>query len=122
MPLLAQRRRENVLCAFETRGVEVIERKIEILRARLGINRQAAIASLAHFFERLVATQMNDVQRRSGHFGKSNRSRDGLRLGGRGAGQGMILWRSFSLRQCLLNDHVNGTPIFSMHADESTVL
>src|SRR5262245_60775769 len=55
VPLLAKRRRENVLCGFEAGLLHVLDRKIEILRAGLSVDRQAAIAGLADFFERVIA-------------------------------------------------------------------
>ena len=55
MPFFAQRRRENVLRAFEAGDVDVFEGKIEILRTGFRIDGKSAITGLAHFFERVVA-------------------------------------------------------------------
>ena len=65
---------------------------------------------------------MDDVERRSGHLGKGNGSRNSFRLRRRGTGQGVILRRRFSFRQRLLHDDVNGATVFGMHADQSAIL
>ena len=68
VPFFAQRRREDILGALETGGVHVFERKIQILRTSLRISRQAAVTRFSHFFERLVAGEMNDIDGCAGHF------------------------------------------------------
>ena len=69
MPFLAQRRRENILGGIETGTVHVVEREIEILRTGFGVSGKAAVARFAHFFQRVVAGEMNDVDGAAGHFG-----------------------------------------------------
>ncbi len=117
MPFFAQRRGENILGAFEAGRVHVFERKVKILRTGFGIDRQAAIAGLANFFQRVVATEMNDVDRRSGHFGQGDGAGRSFGLGRGRAREGVILGSGLAFGQCLLDDHVNGAAIFRMHAD-----
>src|SRR5271165_756938 len=97
MPLLAQRRCENVLRSLETRRVKVLERKIQILRAGLGVYGQSAVARLAHFFERLVAAQVHNVDGRSRHFRQRDGARCGLSLGRGWACECVILRRLLPL-------------------------
>src|ERR1700675_1500623 len=122
MPLLPQRRGKDIFSTLESGRVHVFEGKIQILRARLRINGKAAVAGFTHLFESLIATQMDDVNWGSGHFGEGNRSRDSFRFRRRWTSQGVILRSLFSFRQRLLHDHVNRAAVFGMHADESAVL
>ena len=55
MPFFAQRRSENIFRSFEPGCIKVLERKIQILRAGLGVDGKSAVARLANFFKRIVA-------------------------------------------------------------------
>ncbi len=68
VPLFAQRRRENILRAFKAGYIEILNREIQILRTSLRVDRKAPIARLTYFFERIVTTQVHDINRRAGHF------------------------------------------------------
>ncbi len=107
MPLFAERRREDVLRAFKAGRVHIFEREIQILRTSLGVGGQAAVAGLAHFFERVVAGEMNDVDGRAGHFREGDGARSGFGFGGGRARERVIFRRAFSFGQRLLDDHVN---------------
>src|ERR1700704_6720184 len=50
MPFFAERWRENILRAFESWRIHILEREIKILRAGLRIGRQSTIAGFANFF------------------------------------------------------------------------
>src|SRR6266850_8161085 len=69
VPLFAERWSENVLRAFKSGRVHIFQREIQVLRAGLRVGGQAAVAGLADFFKRLVAGEVDDINRRSGHFG-----------------------------------------------------
>src|SRR5215813_2379538 len=99
VPLLAQRRSENILRALEARLLHVVERKVQILRTCLSIDRQTAIASLANFFERIVAAQMDDIHRRSGHLGQCDGAGRSLSLGGRRTRERVIFGSGLALGQ-----------------------
>ena len=96
MPFFAQGRSEDVLCAFESGGVHVFERKIEILRAGFGVGGDAAVAGFANFFESVVAGEMDDVDGAVGHFGESDGAGSGFGFGGGGASERVILRGFFS--------------------------
>ena len=122
MPFFAQRRSENVLRAFKAGRIHVFERQIKILGTGLGIDGQAAIAGLANFFQRVVAAQMHDVDRRAGHFGERDGARRGFGFGRGRARERVILRSGLSFGQRLLDDHVDGAAVFRVHADHGAVL
>ena len=121
VPLLAQRRREHIFRGLESRSIHVFERKVQILRTRFGICRQAAIACLAHFFERLVAGKMHDIHGRAGHFRQRDGAAGGFAFRGRGTRQRMIFRRALPFRQRPLHDHVNRAAVFGVHADQPAI-
>ena len=117
MPFFAQRRSEDILGAFEAGRVHVFERKVKILRTGLGVDRQAAIAGLANFFQRVVAAEVHDIDGGIGHLGQGDGARSSLGLGRGRAREGVILGTGLAFGQCLLDDHVDGAAVFGMHAD-----
>ena len=119
MPFLSQRRREDILRALESGDVHVFQREIQILRASLGVGGQPAVARLANFFERLVAGEMNDVDRRAGHFRQRDCARSGFGFGGGGTRKRVIFRGALPFRQRLLDDHIDSPAIFGVHADQS---
>ena len=121
MPLFAQRRSENVLRAFEAGRVHVFERKIQILRTGFGVNGKAAIAGFANFFQRVVAAEVNDVDRGSRHFGQRDGAGGGFGFGGGGARERVIFRRFLPFGQRLLHDHVDGAAVFGVHADQAAI-
>src|SRR5207247_7691223 len=60
MPLLAKRRAHDVFRAVEARLVVVVDREEEVLRARLGISRQAPVAEGPHLLERLAGRRVDE--------------------------------------------------------------
>src|SRR5260370_2252134 len=58
VPLLAQRRRENILGSFESGLVHVVDGEIQILRTRFRVHPQSPIAAFAHFFKSAFAAHM----------------------------------------------------------------
>ena len=82
---VAQRRRHDVLSAFEAflLVTGVIEK--QILRASLGIYRQTQIPRRLDLFKSVVATEVNDVDGRVRHLGNRNCPVDTLGLGSRRA-------------------------------------
>src|SRR5437016_7769411 len=60
VPLLAQRRSEDVLGALEAGFVHVVNGKIKILWTGFRINGKATVAGLTHFFQRVIAAQVDD--------------------------------------------------------------
>src|SRR5215472_15490267 len=72
MPFLTQRRRKNVFGAFKIGHIEILERKVQILRTGLGINGKATIPCLAHLLESIVTAEVNDIHWRPGHLGQRN--------------------------------------------------
>ena len=120
MPLFAQRRGENILRAFEAGSVHVFERQIKILGTGLGVDGQAAIAGLANFLQSVVATEMDDVDRRAGHFRESDGAGGGFGFGRGRARERVILGSGLALGQGLLDDHINGSAVFRVHADHGS--
>src|SRR5215472_17615295 len=72
MPFLSQRRSKNILGSFKSWSIEVLNRQIQVLRTGLRINRQPPIASFSDFLERIITTQVDDVEWSAGHFCKGN--------------------------------------------------
>ena len=64
---------------------------------------------------------MNDVDRSSRHLCQGDRTRHGLSLGRCRPGERVILWRFLPFGQRLLNDHVDRTAVFGVHADEPAI-
>src|SRR5215469_4911670 len=122
VPLFAQWRSEDIFSSLEAGSVHVFEREIEILRTRLSVDRQSAIASFADLLECVVATEMDDIYRRIGHLGECNRARRGFGLCGRWASERVILRRSLPFCQSLFNNHVDGTAILGVHADHAAAI
>ena len=122
MPFLSQRRSEDILRSFKTRRIEILKRKIQILRTSLRIDRKPAIACLANFFERFVATQMHDVDRRTRHFGQRDGAAMRFGLGGRRTSERVIFRRLLAFGQRLLHDDIDGAAVFGVHADHAAVL
>src|SRR5204863_1239261 len=122
VPLFAQRRRENILRAFKAGYIEILDGKIQILRASLRVDRKAAIARLPNFFERFVTAQVHDINRRAGHFRQRNRPRRGLSLRCGRTGQRMILRSLFSLGKRLLNNDIDRASVLGMHANQPAIL
>ena len=118
VPLLAQRRREDVFGALESRYVEIVQRKVQVLRAGLRVGRQAAVAGLAHFLQRLVAGQVHDVDRRARHFRERDGAARGLGLGGCGSRQGVVFRRRLAFGQRVLDDHIDGAAVLGVHANQ----
>src|ERR1017187_2164992 len=98
VPLLAQRRSENVLRAFKPRRIHVLEREVQILRTSLGVDGKSAVASFPNFLQRLMATQVDDVDGCARHLGQRNGTSYGLGFRGCRASQCVILRRALSLR------------------------
>src|ERR1700726_3937468 len=96
MPFLPQRRSEDVLRSFKTGGIHVLEREVQILRTGFGINRKSAIAGLTNFFERLIATQVHDVNRGARHLRQRNGAPYCLGLRSCRPSEGVIFWRPFT--------------------------
>ena len=88
----------------------------------LGVDGQATVTGLADFFQRVVATQMDDVDRRTGHFGESDGPGGGFGFRRGRASQGMVFGSGLAFSQGLLDDHVDGAAIFRMHADHGSGL
>src|SRR4029077_8885680 len=122
VPLFSQRWSENVFRAFKIGHVEIFDRKVEVLGAGLGINRKTAVASFPHFFERVIARQVHDVDGRARHLGQRNRSRRRFCFGGGRSSQGVIFRRLLPLGQGLLDDDVNRTTVFGVHTDQAAIL
>src|SRR6202140_5921346 len=104
MPLLAQWRSENILRPFKAGRIHVVEREVQVLRAGFGINWKPAVASLANFFERVIATQVHDVNRGARHLRQRNSAPHRLGLGSCRPSESVILWCPFTLGQGLLHD------------------
>src|SRR6202040_2796503 len=75
MPLFTQGWSKNIFRTFEIGNIEVLNWEIQILRAGFCIDGKTSIAGLTNFLESLMAAQMNNVDRSSRHFRKSNRAR-----------------------------------------------
>ena len=91
------------------------------MRAGFGVGGQTTVAGFADFFERVVAGEMNDVDRRAGHFREGDGAGGGFGFGGGGAGERVILWRALAFGESLLDDHVDGAAVFRVHADQAAV-
>ena len=122
VPFLAQRRSENIFGGFKAGHIHVFQRKIKVLRAGFGIGAQSAVARLADFFERVVAREVHDINRRAGHFRQSDGSRRRFRFGGRRPGERVIFRRAFAFRERALHDYVNRSAVFRVHADHSSAV
>src|SRR5882672_10443827 len=116
MPLFAQRRSENIFRAFEAGLVHVFEREVKILRTGLGVDRQASIAGFTDFLQSVVATEMHDVDWRTGHFCESDGARRGFGFRRGRASEGVVFGSSLALGQGLLDDYVNGSAVLRVHA------
>ena len=121
MPFFPQWRRENILCAFKAGYIEILDGKIQILRASLRVDRKSAIARLTNFFKRIVTAQVHDINRRAGHFRQRNRPRRGLSLRCGRTGQRMILRSLFSLGKRLLNNDIDRASVLGMHTYQPAV-
>src|SRR5262249_28176927 len=114
--LFAQRRCHYVFGAVEVFAI-VINGKEEILRAGLSKGGDAAIACLPNLVKGISPTEMNDVDRRLGHFGDRNGAMHALGFSHGGSRKGMIFRRGVSLRKRALNYFVDDYSVLSMHTD-----
>ena len=92
------------------------------MRAGLGVGRHAGIARASDLLERVVAAQMNDVDRRVGDLGEGDGPMHSLRLGLRRAGERVIFRRRFPLGQRAFDDGIDHHAVLGVHADQPTVL
>src|SRR5437879_9954914 len=81
VPFFAQWWCKDILRRLKPWLLYVVEREIEVLRASLSIDWQAPVAGLANFFQRIIAAQMYDVHRRTGHLRQRDGARGSLGLG-----------------------------------------
>src|SRR5207237_2410485 len=123
MPTLTKRRPHHVLGPVETRLVVVVERKEEVLGARVRIRRQSAVTEEAHLLERLRRRQVNDVQRdAAGHLRQTEGAVRGLALGLGWPGE-RVPFRLGVLRgERALHENIDDAAVLGVHADEPAVL
>ena len=91
------------------------------MRTSLGVDGKSTIPGFANFFQRIIATQVNDVNRRARHLCQCNGSPYGLGLRSCRTRKGMIFRRPFPLGQGLLDDDVYRAAVFGMHANQAAV-
>src|SRR5438105_15646258 len=69
MPAMPKRRAHYVLGSVEARLVVVVDREEEVLRTRLGVRGQTAVAEEPHLLQSLRRGKVNDVERdAAGHL------------------------------------------------------
>ena len=99
MLLGAQRRREDILGAFEIGPLQLFDGEQQILRAGFGECRHAAVARFAHLVERVFRREVHDVDRRAGDFRHGDGAMHGFGFGARGAGERVIDGRGLAFGQ-----------------------
>ncbi len=94
----------------------------EILRASLGKCGNAAVACLPHLVERIRATQVDDVNRRLGHFGNGDGTVNAFSLGDRRTRQSMILRSGAAVGEKAFDDLVDDDAVLGVHTDQPASL
>src|ERR1700730_2011874 len=122
MPLFTQRRSENIFRAFEAWLVHVFKRQIKILGTGLGIDRQTAVPGLANLLQRIIATEMNNVNRRTSHFCKRDGAGRGFGFCRGWSGERVIFRSCLALGQGLLDDYVDSSAVLRVHANHGSSL
>ena len=120
--LLAQRRRKDVLRAFETGQLHVVDREQQILRTGFGKRGQTAIASFAYLIQRILRRQMHDVDGNARNLSQRDGAMDRFRFSQRRASQRVMNWRGLAFGQRLAHDDVDHAAVLCVHADQRAVL
>ena len=121
--LLAQRRREDILRAFEILAApwSSIEssRYCGQVSANAGTPRSRASRT---WFSASSRRQMHDVNRRARHLRHGDGAMHGFGFGQRRARERVIDRRGLAFGQRLLHDHVDHAAVLGVHADQRAVL
>ena len=98
-------------------------REEQVLRAGLGVRRQAAVARFHHALERALRREVHHVHRHLRHLGERDRALGAGRLGDLGAGQRVIDRRGVALRRARAATSTSiGRPDLGVHADQRAEL
>ena len=118
----AQWRAHHVLRAVETGLLVVVVGKEEVLRARLGVSGEPAVARLRHHFERFRGREVDDVDRDARHLRERDRAVGRLAFRAGRAGERVVLRLGLPFGERLLHQHVDHSAVLGVHADRSAVL
>ena len=118
---VAQRWCHHELGRVEPRPVIFLVREEQIVRAGLGMNRNAPVAGFGHGDERLVGREVDHVKRHLRQFGQTDGAMGGFALHQRRARQHVVLRRGVPGRDGLLGQNLNDRSVLRMHADHGVV-
>ena len=91
----------------------------QVLRARFGIRGQTEVTRSLDFLQRVVATQMDDIDGRICHLGNGDRPVDTLGFSACRTGQGVVFRGRFSFRERPPDQHIDDDAIFRVHAGQT---
>ena len=116
--LVARRRRVDVLGALEVRLLEMRVVDEEVLRAGLAPHVPALLARELDRLDRLLAGDVDDVERAAGDAGQLDRAVRRLALGLGRPGERVVLRLGLALRERLLHEHVDRVAVLGVHHHE----
>ena len=116
--LVARRRRVDVLRPLEVRPLEERVVDEEVLRAGLAEDVPALLAREGDRLDRLVAGDVDDVERAAGHAGELDGAVRRLALGLGRAGERVVLRLGLPFGERLLDEDVDGVAVLGVHHHE----
>ena len=114
----AERRRAHELRALEPRPRHVVLAQVQVLGARLGVRRLAAVARLPQRVQRVTGRQVHDVGGSPGELGEANDAMHRLALHDRGPREPVVHRSGLPLVQVLPHQHVDRAAVLRVHHDE----
>ena len=107
VPFFPQRRGQHIFGALEAGFIVFAYIQQQILGAGFAVGHNAASLGQTQFLQGIITAEMDNIDRRLGHFGYGQGAVGAFRLHAGGAGQGVVFGFNMALCQCGLDQLID---------------